>query len=396
MEASSDRFVRAVQQQWETHGSRALSVRRISTLADAPVSSIYHHFGSLEHLFVTAQKASLARTEAWLDERLGQFAGLSAGVAAFPPLFAGMMDEWTETQRGLAFAWRECQLLAEGSALFQPLVQEWDRLWSSFWEQVGDKLALGPATQIASRIFANESFLHMIRWRRLVDRSALDETAQVLGAWISRQPVPATPWRDYARDEALRAMPNLPKRDETATRIVQAAAQLINDAGAARLTHRAVADRAGLTLGSVSHKFATKSGLLEAGFEGLYEANLQKLQGSGEAMVSPDRNVVLAAVTDMILRAASVRGSDELIVAVARDPSLSQFGLQLRYLRGRTSMGALKALVGPGRRVSPTEAALFSSFMTSQIRFFAGRDPERTDGKVQAEVQGLLDLLDAV
>ncbi|MFD2136884.1 TetR/AcrR family transcriptional regulator [Novosphingobium resinovorum] len=70
----------------------------------------------------------------------------------------------------------------------------------------------------------------------------------------------------------------MPDRDETAARIVETAARIIDEDGLARLTHRAVAERAGLTLGTVSHKFRTKPALLEAAFEGLYRANVERLQ----------------------------------------------------------------------------------------------------------------------
>lgn len=393
MEASSDRFVRAVQKQWETHGSAALSARGISTAADAPVSSIYHHFGSLEQLFVSSQQVSLARAASWISGLLPECTGLTADDSAFPSFFAGIVDEWTGTQRPLAFAWRECQLLAEGNALFRPLSAEWDALWSDFWQQVGKRFALGAGTQVAARVFENENLLHMIRWRRTVDRAALDETANVLGAWLARKPVPATPWRDFARAEALRSVPSLPQRDDTAARIVTAAADLIANSGVSGLTHRAVADRSGLTLGTISHRFTTKSALLQAGFEGLYESNLERLQGGPTPMMAPDGGSVRTTLCDMIQHGASVRGSDELFMAVARDASLSEFGLQLRYLRGRTSFGMLQVLVGDARKVTQTEAALFSSFTTSQIRCFSGAGSVNTQATILAEIENLVSLL---
>lgn len=393
MAASSDRFIRAVQAHWESDGSASLSARGISILAKAPVSSIYHHFGSLEQLFVTSQQASLARTRDWLDDRLGQFAGFSAGTPAFAAFFAEIVDEWVNAQRSLAFAWRECRLLAEDNVRFQPLSAQWERLWSDFWQTAGDQFALGSGTRIACRVFENESFLHMIRWRRLVDRAVLDETARVLSAWLSRQPVPETPWRAFARTEAQRSMPTLPQRDDTAARIVAAAAELIADAGVTGLTHRAVADRAGLTLGAVSHKFGTKSALLEAGFEGLYVSQVERLHSEMALPACPDRASALTALSGMILRSASGRGRDELFLAVARDPSLSPFGAQLRYLRGRTSMGTLQALVGRARVIMPAEAALFSSFTTSQIRCFSGTDTPLTEYSARSELDSLLNLL---
>ncbi|MYL98544.1 TetR family transcriptional regulator [Novosphingobium sp. FGD1] len=373
-----------------------MSARRISLAADAPVSSIYHHFGSLEQLFAASQEFALERALSWRDDRLAQLAGLSPSVDALPGLFAEMADEWTNAQRSLAFAWRECQLLTDSSPLLQPLAARWHGLWDGFWQEAGQRLGLGEGTQIVRRVFENESFLHMIRWRRLVDRASLDEMARTLGAWLTRGPAPATPWRDFARGEALRAMPRLPQRDETAARIVIAAREIIGDCGVASLTHRAVAERAGLTLGTVSHKFPTKVALLEAGFEGLYAANLERLQGSSDNPPndhSPEavRDTMIGMV-DMIGR-VRIRGSDELYVAVARDPSLSQFGLQLRYLRGRSSAGTLRALAGGKRAVTQAEAALFSSFATSQIRQFSGAKSADAATVIGGEIDILIAML---
>jgi AcrR family transcriptional regulator len=393
MKSSSDRFIRAVHDQWETHGGAVMSARRISLAADAPVSSIYHHFGSLEQLFAASQEFALERALSWRDDRLAQLAGLPPSVDALPGLFAEMADEWTNAQRSLAFAWRECQLLADSSPLLRPMAARWQELWGEFWQDVGQRLDLGEGTQIVQRVFENESFLHMIRWRRLVDRASLDEMARTLGAWLTRGPAPATPWRDFARSEALRAMPRLPERDDIASRIVIAAREIIGDCGVASLTHRAVADRAGLTLGTVSHKFPTKVALLEAGFEGLYAANLERLHGSDGTLNFDNPQAVRGVMIDMIAHGrVRLRGSDELYVAVARDPSLSQFGLQLRYLRGRTSLGTLQALVGANRMVTQVEAALFSSFTTSQIRQFSGM----AGGNAAAVVGGEIDTLVAM
>jgi hypothetical protein len=51
------------------------------------------------------------------------------------------------------------------------------------------------------------------------------------------------------------------------------------------------------------------------------------------------------------------------------------------------------ALVGPGRVVAPAEAALFSSFTTSQIRCFAGGNMAGVDDGIRSEVHNLLELL---
>ncbi|MFC6620211.1 helix-turn-helix domain-containing protein [Novosphingobium panipatense] len=387
---SYDRLIAAVRTQWASVGAAAMSARQISALTAVPVSSIYHHFGSMEHLFAAAQGECLSRAGRWCKAQMDQVAGLQASPAAFAGFFAQVVDSWCEEARELAFAWRECQLVANQSALFRQTAQKWEQLWEGFWTDATERFGLPAKSMVVQRVFDNESFLHMIRWRRLIDRPALEETARALTAWLTGTAMPPAPWREFAREEALASMPVLPERDETAARIVGAAADIIDKQGLARLTHRAVAERAGLTLGTVSHKFRTKLALYEGAFEGLYRVNVQRMPSrtSGHGGAAND-------MVDMIRRGGTTRGTDELFVATARDAALSQFGAQLRYMRGRTSRGTLQDMVGHSRRVGIMEAALFSSFLSSQLRVHSAGGADR-EQRIRTELAALEQLLQSV
>lgn len=393
--SSHDRLVVATLDQWEALGGAGVSARQISAAAGVPVSSIYHHFGSLERLFHITQGVALDHARQWCDAQLEQFSGFLGGPSTLGPFFAQVVDDWAQgRQRRLSFAWRECQLLAPESALLRKQSLRWDRLWAEFWDDVGDRFGLGPERIVMARTFENESLMHMIRWRRLVDRATLDETGATLAGWLSASPVPPSPWRDFAQDAAIRSMPRLLARDETATRIVAAASELIGTVGVASLTHRAVAQGAGVTLGTVSHRFKTKSALVEAAFQGIYGAMVERMDsGASDSTASS----VLDALREWSIRAITMsareRGRSELFLAAARDVSLSQFGAQLRYLRGRTSGRALEAILGPYRRLTRCESALFSGFLSSQIRSFADLPLADVRGKVEAELKALTDLL---
>src|SRR3546814_1663655 len=88
---------------------------------------------------------------------------------------------------------------------------------------------------------------------------------------------------------------------------------------------------------------------------------------AGEPLPSADLDEIAALVE----QGTRGRGNQEILLAAARSPSLSQFGAQIRYLRGRKSRGTVQAIAGPGREVGNLEAALFSSFASSQTRAFA-------------------------
>lgn len=386
------RLISATEAQWEQAGPASMSARQIAVAADAPVSSIYHHFDSLEHLFLTSQQECVTLAQDWCERQLAAVSGIDGAADGFAGFFACIVDEWTQHCRPLAFAWRECLLLADRNPAFAPPAAQWRRLWAEFWQQAGTLFALGPGTIIAERLFDNESLLHMIRWRRPIDRAALDETARGLAAWLAGTPPPAAPWREYAHAEVTRSMPRIADHDAVTSRIMAAAADLIESAGAANVTHRAVAERAGVTLGTVSHKFRTKSALLEVALEGIYDRMTRRFAEGQPPSPPPRSQRGLGDILEANMRGPRMLVSDEVFVAAARDPALGSFGAQLRYLRGRTSRATLQAVLGSRRTAGILDGALFSGFVSSQLRAYAPLPQEERAAGVQSE----LDVLEAL
>lgn len=340
-----------------------------------------------------AQEQAQARADDWCQGRLEQIADLPAEAGAFAPFFAGTVDDWVKGQRRLAFAWREGQMLRlDGEAGVQVRLG-WRRVWARFWSEACGRFGLADRAWIAERLFENESFVHMIDWRRAVDRAGLDEFARGAGAWLTGRPMPLTPWRDFARAEALRAAPDAPDRDGTTSHIAAAAAALIEEAGPSGVTHRAVAERAGLTLGVVSHKLRTKAELLQAGFEAVYVGAVARLRERTSTIAPSSPAAVLDGLADFMSQSTRGHGVHALHLAVARDPALRHFGLQLRYLRGTTSRSLL-AMLRPDRP-EPThlEAALLSSFLSSLPRLHADDASENARVRIRQSIDEMTSLL---
>ncbi|MEQ6333666.1 TetR/AcrR family transcriptional regulator [Sphingobium sp. MK2] len=388
---SDNRLIDAVLEQWEVYGYEGVSARQLSTIASVPPSSIYHHFGSLEQLLVLAQEHAQALTRHWCNDRIEQLAGMPCDPRAFPAFFAACVDDWVYRERRLAFAWREGQLLRASSPSGRALQQQWEKLWSDFWHAATARFGLERGAGVAYRLFENESSLHMIDWRRSVDRAGLDEFAQGVGAWLIGKPVPPSPWRDFARAAALEALPTEPDHDSTTASIVTAASALIEEAGAVGLTHRAVADRAGLTLGTVSHKVRTKAELVQIGYGGLYIKSVSRLRA--QTSILPSGDATVGGIASFLAENTGSRGIDALHLAVARDPALRQFGLQLRYLRGSTSRSLLQRLLPNRPAPGHLEPALLSSFLSSLTRRYAGWMAEEARAPIQAELEELLTML---
>lgn len=397
IEKSSDnRLIAAVIDQWEMIGHEGISARQLSAVASIPASSIYHHFGSLEQLLVLAQEQAQRQARAWCDDRLQQIAGIPRDGRAFASFFAALVDDWTRAQRTLAFAWREGQLLRTESHAGRDLRLQWQGLWRAFWQEATDRFGLGHGAMVADRLFENESFLHMIGWRRAVDRAGLDEFAGGVAAWLAGAAAPPSPWRDFARGQALEAAPaapTTPGHDDTTARIVAAAAALIGEAGPTGLTHRAVADQAGLTLGVVSHKMRTKAQLLQAGYEGIYIAAASRLRAQASMPAPGNRSMTPAVLAAFLAQSLGGKGIDALHLAVARDPALAQFGLQMRYLRGAASRGLLHMLMTDRPEPGHLDAALLSSFLSSLVRGHADCTSAQALAPIQADIEAMVALL---
>lgn len=391
--SSYNRILDSTIELWEAGGAELVSARQVSTNASVPVSSIYHHFQSLEQLFVLAQEQAQAYARKWSEERLDQLTGFSAGPQAFAAFFAATIDDWVHQQRRLAFAWREGQMLRIDGEPGIQMRRGWQRLWTAFWQEACDRCGLGDRAWIAERLFENESFAHMIDWRRAIDRAGLDEFARGVSAWMTGEPMPPAPWRDFAHAEALRAAPVVPSHDATTSRIAAAAAALIEESGPSGVTHRAVAERADLTLGVVSHKLRTKAELLQAGFEAVYLGSVTRLREQTSTISPTQANATLDGLANFMSEASRSQGVHALLLAVARDASLRTFGLQLRYLRGTTSQSLLTMLRPDRATPSHLEAALLSSFLSSLPRFHADDEPGNARARIRQAIDGMISLL---
>lgn len=389
IDSSTNRLIQAALTLWERQGLSATSVRSVAHDAGLPVSSIYHHFGSLEHLYLSAQAHARAETDRWCAAQLDALtiAGTSH-AGGFRTMLAALIDDWTEGQRRLAFAWRECAMWAARDERIVAELNAWRALWRSFWQSICDRFGRSEHGEVTMLFFYSESIFHLMRWRRAIDRAALDDLCAGWSMWLDGTLAPEGPWRRAAREEAIRTMASLPVLGELSGRIAQAAADLLQREGLARLTHRAVAAEAGLTLGVVSHNLRTSADLVRAAFEMVY----RRISGNDGTDLPPLRlsdEQIIERISGYQGDPASLLALNELLLAAARDPSLSTFVPQLRYLRGRTSRTMLSAIAGRHELGSPLDHALLSAFVSGQRQACIGLSPEDTRTLVERSLATL-------
>ncbi len=384
-----ERLSQAVLEIWEHNGASSASARAISRIAQTPASGIYHHFGGLEQLFLFAHEQAQRDSERWCAARLAELDGaLPLSRDAFPALFAALIDQWCEEARRLAFAWRECQLIAARELRYVPVCDHWAAMWRAFWEEICTRCGHRGRGAHTAYLFDGEASLHLMRWRRPVDRAALEEVCAGWNDWLCGRPVRHSHWRHFAREQADLALPEQTISSGTMEQIAEAAADVLAQDGMAALTHRAVAARAGLTLGVVSYNFRSSAELVRAAFEMIYRKAVESGGGTvPEAAILTDEQLLARYSNPPPRNDRILPAIDELMLAAARDDNLRDFAPQLRYRRGRTSGGLLRAILG--RDVTPLEAAIFSGFISGQRKTCFGLTPAEA---AKAGAQTMLDL----
>lgn len=385
---SQKKLISAVLSAWET---TTASARSLAAATGLPIASIYHHFGGLEHLFEAAQEDAKHSAERWCEQQLEAIRGDVKGPEALGTLLAALVDDWCETQRTLAFAWRQSQLTALRDVRHCASRAQWSAIWQSFWREICTRLDLADIAPATASLFEGLAALHLLRWRRALDRAALDELCMGWSAWLDGRLAGSSPWFDLARREALSLaeVQQTAWTDPAVASLAAAAARTVERRGVEGVTHRAVAAEAGVTLGVVSYKFRTSADLLNAAFEAIYSRIV--LQSGGIDMLSElDREQAIALLEAGYAAREHVLGLEELVVAASRNAAFINFGAQLRYLRGRSSGRHLQMILGHARPIRPIDGAIFSAFMAGRGNAWLHEDRPLT----RADVMPLIVRLD--
>lgn len=393
------KLVEAVWALWETEGHAAISARSLAQLAGVPISTLYNHFPSMEQVFAKAQEEALIEARQWCAlqlEQLSQPAAIPGGSAALGTIMATLIDDWTQGQRRLAFAWREGFLLASRAADQHHPGHGWRDLWSGFWQAICALCDMEKHGEWTSFVFESETALHMLPWRRVLDRACLDDICHGWARWLGGQLADEAPWRATARQMALVSLPDIPVHEAVTGQIAEAAADVVEKQGMSRLTHRAVAAAAGVSLGMVSSRFRTSADLVSAAFEAIYQRAALPRRDAQDHDAPHDADSIAQLIPKLTGEHMSLTrrlAFEELTLAVARDPNFQPFGPQLRYLRGRTSGQVLQMIAGPDVTISPLDAALFSNLLSGMQRAGIELSASSRANAGRSHIIGLLDLL---
>jgi AcrR family transcriptional regulator len=341
---------------WAEHPADTMSVRALVQKADAAQAAIHYHFGDLERLYARASQVAVERAEALMAARLAALAvvdGADLPAALQASLLAGAIADWTVSARRLAMAER----YAPGA--------QWQAAQDRHWRAFAARIGLAPHAAAIACFAAGEAARHLLVWNPALDRALLEETAMALVLWLRGRSFGADAIRAHHQALALAGYARPPQhRDALLAQIEQAAAALLSEKGHAGVTYRAVAGRAGVTLGKVIHLFGSKSELLGAALHRLYEREALGDDREGFIAQSLAPEVVMALLVEAIIAGDQpvLRAYDEIERAIYNGAEYAPLRGVVRSMEDPSGTWALRQLLG-GAEPPSTLVAAFSAII---------------------------------
>ncbi|MFN3229606.1 MAG: TetR family transcriptional regulator [Asticcacaulis sp.] len=396
----ADRLVDATTTAWTLQGRSALSARKLSSAAGAQASQINYYFGNFEQLLCAAQERALTEAQPILDDLLTGLPQLTApSPATLGAVLAAVIQHWCN-QSVLSAMWIEAQMAEGRSEALGAVAARWQALWTAFWARAADRLGAPEAADLLRPFFYGEALLHRIRAEPILDQAALTESCINFASLLQTGRSGPAPLRDQLRD-ATRVQTIGFTPGSVPDQIARAAARLVGEAGAAAVTHRAVAAAAGLNLGAVTYHMGSSEDLLQAAWARIYldlaGPHLPDVTPTVQQRASADaRTRFVEGLVRFSLDPNQTPGMlamEDLLSAAARDPALARLGAHIRYTRGQTTIHSLSRLGTPERPLTSADAALVSIWTQGLQRDVRGLSPDPRAEAVRKAAEALLERL---
>ena len=331
-----DRLIEAARRELAHGGLRAMSFRRLGDAVGATSGALAYHLGAKADILNEVVTRERLRDQRWHDEWLERLDGLERlDRQALAATLEQYLDAMVQGEaRPTQLIWMDLVLRAPRDAEVAALVAPWLAERRAFWARLFEGRIEDAAiwAGLAAAYVTDEGFNSLVVGDdpdyRLLRRMAIDRLSSRLERdGLGREPLFSRLVRRMdgrlglpAGDVPADAMGPGPKRDAAL-----AACHVLVDGGSEALTHRAVAERAGLSRSAVGYYFRTAADLFKAAISGVYLI----ADGRGDPPPPPP------GVDPILWRGQAVaRGELAVVLAAARDPALSPYVIDQRRWRG--------------------------------------------------------------
>jgi AcrR family transcriptional regulator len=326
-----------------------VSARSIASAAGVAPSAISYNFGNIERLLSSAFESGAARTAAWLETRSLEIQALAPTAIGATQALEHVLIGWTKEARPLALLYQECLAASAGAGVGA----QWTKVWRDFWLAAARTFGLGETDgRMLHTFFESEALYHLSNWSPALERAALGDMVEHFGAtWLGAPARLST--GSLIRAERAAGARTHGSLAPGAFRIAEAAAEVVEDAGLAGLTHRKVAARAGVTTGAVTHHFRTIEDLVAGAVRGQVLTSGEDRNGGGDSQspLTLDEFVAGTRLFETLDRqaladqpASAIVRRRRLFLASVHRPELASAGAVIRFSHGGTLRGALDRL----------------------------------------------------
>ena len=268
----------------DTSGLSALSLRALSAKANISPSSISYRFGSRDG-FIEDLVISLVEQEAHIwQERRNALLEHTIGPEQSVRFCNAVILNHFSRYRAHANALWEFELVGSRVSFLPELLHQWRQpeiaFWETFLEQIEMPVDLAPTLSGTTTGIGRSLLLSCPGTEQLI---WTQDCVSRLFERLQKQPLtmPCSPGMPAGPALASDINP-IDRKDldpsSTADRIVLTASEIILEQGCSGLSHRAIANRANISLSSTTHHFETLQDILMAAFRHIYA---EGLKGSG-------------------------------------------------------------------------------------------------------------------
>lgn len=357
-------------------GLRGASTRAVAERAGVSAALVNYRFGSRSGLVDAAlDRVRIADGAAWAG-RIERIRSQPPGAARLRPLLHAVLSDDFRSGRRLAAARWACLVETERTGAYAGPSAAFLDAGTGFWSIALDSAGADPSPapvvgaallSMGQALLISEPSLSVDAWLfDLVDRLA----DRLLGV-EPRQPGDS-PWRLEMEQVGEAAFVG-EREHEPGTRsaIVNAAADIVLERGADSLTHRAVAEAAGVSLSSTTHHFSSAEEILTEACREVYRrARSRSVTATGPVAGFGMRDLREGMKATFANGGGSTRAEiaalHEIMLAISRAPAVRPIAVGLLAQKGRTSTHMLASLAGE-RRTDRMDGQVFAHLITGLI-----------------------------
>lgn len=294
---SADGIVEAAIAAAREVGIGGLTGRIVADHAKTSPSAINYRFGNIDGLYRAIHETLSQRSAQWRAEQLASLTDDRCEFLSVGGVVAGCINDLAQEGRRFALMLQELrEIHAYRICDFGALPHEEWAATSAFFKAVVERFAHGEEWPEVWHLFAEGSITYAFSDAEPAYRTAwLSTLAQRLEARLSRSAVALKPWAPDASPLAI-SLPELPAWPDGKVRIVEATLRLIGRIGISQVTHRRVAEEAGLSLAATTYFFASKEELIHTAFQYLHlnsavraeDASMDDGTHYADLMLTPD------------------------------------------------------------------------------------------------------------